>query len=480
MTLDINTPHLPDSVDQGPSEPTLRQIYVDEVATARRRVRMNLGIASVFLGGPIGVLIASRVTGDAPPPAMFFYLMGPGVAAVRTAIEARRELAETIASTPENLQARRAEREAAARARIERQSAIRSERRPVLTGVLMAIVALVGVVQAWRGVGSLAAVSLAPSILTNHEWWRLGTAWFANVSGFHFGGALLFLLVAGPLFEILAPRWRLPLVFLVAGVTGSLASVAAHDVPRALGAGASLAGIWTYETLRFYRRPADVLGSRAANAYLLMIPLLVLAVYTQLAGDQVYHLAGAIAGGIIAWITVPRGDGAELESSRVMDRMGRVSLAIILALAVFAGVKMWTSPVVLQPIALVGATVLDSTGRAHNGVTVVIDGSTMSTVEPGLTEVPGARVIGIGANVVVAVTLDKREPAILKSLRHAWVGQVFIGAPSDVFVLDGASMRRGRGQVTDVRTQDINERNVVAAVVDGKYYSRAQLLAQLK
>lgn len=479
MTLDINLSNLPDFTNEGPSEATLNQIYVDEVAAARKQFRLHATIAAVGLGLPLIAFLATRLRGEAALPLEFLYPVGLGVAGTQASVAAWRNLTETIASTPENLQVRREQREAAAEARRERLSRARAERPPLLTIALVVIVVLVGMVQAWRGVGSLAAVSLAPDMVANHQWWRVGTAWFAHASGSHLLGSLLILVMVGLPLELISPRWRLPLVFLVAGVAGSLASIAFHAAPRALGPGASLAGVWAYQSLQLIRQPTSLFGSPMTVAYELFWPLSVVLVSAQLAGDPLYHFAGALAGALIAWITVPRGDGSELESAPLLDGLGKMSLAAIAAIAIFAGAKMWTAPVVVQPIALVRATVLDSTGRAHNDMTVVIESGAMTMVEPNLTDVPGARVIGTGSNLVVAVTLDKSEPVILKSLRHAWVGQVFIGAPSDVFIID-TTMRRGRGQVTDVRTQDINERNLVAAVVDGKYYSRAQLLAQLK
>jgi len=60
-----------------------------------------------------------------------------------------------------------------------------------MTWVLVVLIALVGSVQAWRGVGSLTAVSLVPTMAADQEWWRLGTAWFAHADGIHFAGSLL-------------------------------------------------------------------------------------------------------------------------------------------------------------------------------------------------------------------------------------------------------------------------------------------------
>jgi hypothetical protein len=123
-------------------------------------------------------------------------------------------------------------------------------------------------------------------------------------------------------------------------------------------------------------------------------------------------------------------------------------------------------------IALTGVSIVESTGQVRTNMTVVIANGRIHRVEQDGRPLAGSdRTFDARGKLVVAVTLDPAEPAILDGFRHAWVGQFKPGDPGDVFVLNTFDPRR-------FRSEDVTDASVVAAVVGGKYYTHNMLLAQ--
>lgn len=76
----------------------------------------------------------------------------------------------------------------------------------------------------------------------------------------------------------------------------------------------------------------------------------------------------------------------------------------------------------------------------------------------------GARSFEALGKFVASGTLDLSTPDPMAGLRRTWMRPLTVGAPTDVVVFD-----------VDPRVQDVGLRDIAAAVVSGKYFSRTDI-----
>ncbi len=186
---------------------------------------------------------------------------------------------------------------------------------PLTRLLLVAIVVVFGVEVASGGSTSTEVLvrlgANAPALVRAGEWWRLFTSLFLHIGIVHLlvNGWALFQL--GTLFEHLAGTPRMGLVYFVAGLAGSLASVFTSD-PSGLSAGASgaifgLLGALVGWLLR--RRDRLLPAGRS-----LLLQLGGWAVFNVVLGfripgiDNAAHLGGCAAGLLLGWLMPPTAD----------------------------------------------------------------------------------------------------------------------------------------------------------------------------
>lgn len=173
-----------------------------------------------------------------------------------------------------------------------------------VTRIMMALVALVGMVQLLPG-SSLEAAGLMKGVGYQNDWWRVYTAPFLHANPLHFlmnGAALLYL---GRRLEVFA-RWpHAPLVFLLSAAVGNEASLRLLDHP-AVGASGGLMGwlgfLLVFESLhaRLVPRSARrrLLGGVALTALIGLIGYRFI--------DNAAHAGGLVAGMVYALIVFPK------------------------------------------------------------------------------------------------------------------------------------------------------------------------------
>ncbi len=147
-----------------------------------------------------------------------------------------------------------------------------------------------------------------PLTVGAHQWWRLLTSCFLHFGIIHIGMNMYVLYLIGPFIEIVFGRMRYLVIYFIAGLAGSIVSVAVH--PLAVGAGASGAIFGLYGAvfgfLLIRRRtlnPAAVSSiTRSAGIFVLYN-----VVYGSISGttDISAHLGGLLAGFLTGMLLVP-------------------------------------------------------------------------------------------------------------------------------------------------------------------------------
>ena len=217
--------------------------------------------------------------------------------------------------------------------------------RPVVTWVLLAIIAVVFVIQTLLGGSTEVDVLIRMGakftpLIAAGEYWRLFTSMFLHIGVMHlaFNGYALF--VIGTELERLVGPGRFLAIYLLSGLFGSLASYALSD---SLAAGASGAIFGIIGALAaFFLIHREKLGSwasrRLANIGIVIVFNLIWGFSQPGRIDNVAHVGGLLAGFALGWALAPRYQ-VDPVRMRVMDRnnLGRYWPALGLAVLLLLG-----------------------------------------------------------------------------------------------------------------------------------------------
>ncbi len=219
--------------------------------------------------------------------------------------------------------------------------------RPVLTWAILGLNVVVWLAMTAAG-GSDA---LRPAVLVQFgakvnalialgEYWRLLTACFLHVGIMHLAFNSYALYVVGAEVEAFYGRTRFTLIYLLAGLFGSLASLALNPGLSAGASGAIFGLIGTLAAFYWRQRAAFGPGAhrRLANM-VLVVALNVFIGFTTPGIDNYAHLGGLVAGLLLGWQLAPRYELGRRpdDSFGVVDVNGlrRQWWAILLAVALF-------------------------------------------------------------------------------------------------------------------------------------------------
>ena len=179
---------------------------------------------------------------------------------------------------------------------------------------------------------AVSAASVDPVAIRAGAWWRLLGGTYLHGSYYHFAGNMGALLVYGSILESKTSRLRLPLVYLLSCLGGSVASVLIPpDVPS-IGASGGIVGVIAYLFV-FSRRqevkfPAAFRGATAS----VFVGLITAGALGFWYIDNPGHAGGAIAGLVVAGLVVDTartwGDDIPLP---LLDLLGWVAAAILAA-----------------------------------------------------------------------------------------------------------------------------------------------------
>lgn len=199
------------------------------------------------------------------------------------------------------------------------------------TRSIVALIAIPSFLQLFAGLEhSVAVASVDPVAIRSGEWWRLLGGTYLHGSLYHFFGNTSALLLYGAILESKGSHLRLPLVYLLSCLGGSLASVLTPpDVPS-IGASGGVVGVIAYLFL-FSRRqsvqfPAAFRGATAS----VFVGLIVAGALGFWYIDNPGHAGGAAMGFVLAALIVDQARNFDREVQLpILDVFGWLAAALL-------------------------------------------------------------------------------------------------------------------------------------------------------
>lgn len=202
-----------------------------------------------------------------------------------------------------------------------------------VTWTLIACVMIPSLLQIVTGLSrSVELASVDPEPILAGEWWRLLSGTYLHGSPSHFFGNMGALLMYGAILESKTSRMRLPLVYLMACLGGSAASVLLppHHIPS-IGASGGVVGVIAYLFL-FSRRQAVKFPSafRGATATV-FFGLIVAGAFGFWHIDNPGHAGGALMGFLLAGLMVDAAQNYVGEPELpFLDLLGLFALLVVI------------------------------------------------------------------------------------------------------------------------------------------------------
>ncbi len=234
---------------------------------------------------------------------------------------------------------------AAEKARAEARAAARhaaavAARPPRFSYGLMALVAVASASQLGVIDASVEAAGLVKPAVRAGEWWRLLTATYLHGGLLHFWFNFGALRALAPLVEVYAPRTRLPLVYLAAGLAGNYLSLVLVPNGTSVGASGAILGLAGFLVALGVRQP-DVLPPFLRRGLLSTLGLTaVLGIFGFALIDNSGHVGGTAMGALLGFATIPR-PGRRLPPAvdRLLDALGWLAAAVLVAGALYTLVR---------------------------------------------------------------------------------------------------------------------------------------------
>lgn len=196
---------------------------------------------------------------------------------------------------------------------------------------IVAAIAIPSFLQLFAGLEhSVDVASVDPAAIRNGEWWRLLGGTYLHGSLYHFIGNTSALLVYGAILESKGSHLRLPLVYLLSCLGGSLASVLLPPDMPSIGASGGVVGVIAYLFL-FSRRqsvqfPAAFRGATAS----VFAGLIVAGALGFWYIDNPGHAGGAAVGFVLAALIVDQARNFDREVQLpVLDAFGWLAAAVL-------------------------------------------------------------------------------------------------------------------------------------------------------
>lgn len=174
-----------------------------------------------------------------------------------------------------------------------------------------------------------------PRTIAAHEWWRLVSNTFLHIGALHLAMNMIVLFSIGRFVERLVGQAGFAVLYLAAGVAGSLVSVAHNPYVVAAGASGAVFGLYG-GLLGFLLRargtiPREVLTQLQKSAFLFLFYNLVYGLGQQ--GIDVSAHLGGLAGGFLGGVVL----GQPLDASALAGRLRRTLTLAALSVVVLGG-----------------------------------------------------------------------------------------------------------------------------------------------
>ncbi|HEV2146870.1 MAG TPA: rhomboid family intramembrane serine protease [Longimicrobiaceae bacterium] len=217
----------------------------------------------------------------------------------------------------------------------ERHAAWAYSRPAPLTRLLAGALGAVFLAEGFAYERAVAAAGLVKEAVWAGEAWRLLTGPMLHGGLLHLGMNLAALLVLGRFVEAHAPRWRLPLVFLVAALAGSVLSLLLSPA-ASVGASGGILGLVGFLGVRAGRRPAEFPDDFLHRIRYAVGATAVLGLLGFAFVDNWAHLGGLLGGAALGWLPDDGPEGKRAWTAAA----GRAALAVVVAACAWAAARM--------------------------------------------------------------------------------------------------------------------------------------------
>ena len=342
-TLGLGSPGDGDLV-RGLSDQALRELYADELRSLREDFYKAAGMTALYGAAWIA---AARFQASEATTFLFGYLTT--ISLLKTSRTARAWQVVRRRDPVANAHAEAAERARAA-ADAREHAARLAARRAYATLAIATTIVLVGLIE-FVIVGSpphaIAAAGLDKTKVAAGEWWRLLSSSFVHVNVPHLFGNVIVLFAFGRLVEAYSSRARLVLAYLVAVVTGSLASWWLLPHVTSAGASGGILGLAGFLYVMSRRRPDEVPAAYGEVAMWSIILTGIVGAVGYRFIDNAAHAGGLLGGVLVGWLTVPRElpqierAPARSEDDGVTSILGAAAAVVLAIAAVLTGAKVY-------------------------------------------------------------------------------------------------------------------------------------------
>ncbi len=212
-------------------------------------------------------------------------------------------------------------------------------RRPWLTYTLISICVGVAVLNGFSTDLMLMTIFGAKvnDLIADGEYWRLVTSVFLHFGALHLAFNMLFLYNMGPVLESIFGRWRYLVIYLTAGVMGSVASFAFSN---SISVGASGALFGLMGSLLYFWLSNPELGKRIGKDIIILLAFNIIFGLVNKSVDNWAHFGGLVGGFLTsAFVGLP-GEAV----SRYKKVAALAGLCILTGLGITYGLQLESSP----------------------------------------------------------------------------------------------------------------------------------------
>ena len=210
---------------------------------------------------------------------------------------------------------------------------------PVYTFVLIGSILCVFAAQFAGGLdGSIIAAGFVkPAFLHRHEYWRILTGATTHASLIHVGMNCYAFYSFGKIFEMLANRAHLAMVFLLSAIGGGVLSLLFAPFAVSVGASGGIVGLIGYLLIYAFRRRQFISPAFRKNLLINIgfILLYGLALYQII--DNYGHIGGLVTGAAYAFVQVPSDPYVDpRDAGTAVQALGLLALGVYVAGCIFS------------------------------------------------------------------------------------------------------------------------------------------------
>lgn len=175
------------------------------------------------------------------------------------------------------------------------------------------------------------------AIVSGAEYWRLLTGSALHGSVLHIAMNTYAFYSFGKIFETLANRWHLPIVFLASAIAGSVLSLIVSPHGISVGASGGIVGIVGYLAVYSFKRRQFITKEFRRSLLINIGIILIYGFVLSVRVDNSAHIGGLLCGAAYAMFQVPSDSYADpTDGSNNIEIAGLVCVGVYAATCLFA------------------------------------------------------------------------------------------------------------------------------------------------